>query len=316
MYALGIDVGGTSIKWGLVDENGKVYKTDFMETLKGEDQNVTIVKLGNRINEYLKTCGVDISEIKGIGMGIPGSINPTEGVVMYSNNLGWGDLQIVKILENMVGLPVKITNDANAATLGEVKFGAGRRYSSAIMLTLGTGVGGGIVLDGKLVEGNKGGGGELGHMVVDANSKIQCTCGRMGCLEVYASATGLIRMTKEAMLEDRGSKLWDIVDHEIDKVNGKTAWDGLDLGDETAKKVVNQYIFYLGEGILNYCNIFRPEVIILGGGIAKQGKRLTDMLTTFCKERHYGYQRTPAVDIIVAELGYETGIIGAASLIL
>lgn len=316
MYAIGIDVGGTSIKWGLVDENGKVYKTDFLETGPNQSQDYIGEELAKRINEYISNSGVSKSEIVGIGIGAPGSINPEEGVVMYSNNLNWEDFPLAKIIEKSVGLPTKITNDANAATLGEVKFGAGKRYSSAVMLTLGTGVGGGIVIDGKLIEGNKGGGGELGHTVVEIDNGVPCTCGRTGCLEAYASASGLIRMTKEAMQNNRGSQMWDIVDDQIDRVNGKTAWDGYDLGDETAIEVIRKYIMYLGEGILNYCNILRPEVIILGGGIAKQGKRLSDMLTEYCKERHYGYQRTPAVDIIVAELGYETGIIGAASLVL
>ena len=316
MYAIGIDVGGTSIKWGLVDENGKVYKTDFLETGPNQTQEFIGVELSKRINAYIETCGVDKTQIKGIGIGAPGSINPDTGTVLYSNNLNWNDFPLARIIESTTGLTTKITNDANAATLGEVKFGAGKRYSSAVMLTLGTGVGGGIVIDGQLVEGNKGGGGELGHVIIDINSDIPCTCGRMGCLEVYSSATGLIRMTKEAMTADRGSKMWDIVDDQIDKVNGKTAWDGYDLGDEAAIGVVNKYIKYLGEGILNYCNILRPEVVILGGGIAKQGKRLSDMLTKYCKDRHFGYPRNPEVDIIVAELGYETGIIGAASLVL
>lgn len=316
MYAIGIDIGGTSIKWGLVTEDGKVLNTDFMETIKGEDQNITADRLCVRLEEFIKNNNVSKKEIVGIGLGAPGMIDSKNGEVVYSNNLNWNFFPLAKIIQNKLGLPAKIGNDANVATLGEVKFGAGNKYKNVVMLTIGTGVGGGIVVDGELVEGNKGGGAELGHTTLKFDSDIRCTCGRYGCLEVYASATALIRQTKEAMELNRSSKLWDIVDHEIEKVNGKTVWDGYDMGDETAIKVVDQYITYLGEGVLNYCNIFRPEAIILSGGIAKQGERLVRLLTEYCEPRKYGYPGTPSVKILIAELGYESGIIGAASLVL
>lgn len=316
MYAIGIDVGGTSIKWGLVSEDGKVLATDFIQSRKDEDQNLVADKLVYKIDEFLKQQGVERKEIIGIGIGSPGTIDSKEGEVIYTNNLDWKHFPLAKILENRLGLTTKITNDANAATLGEVKFGAGKKYKNVIMLTLGTGVGGGIVIDGKLIEGNKGGGAELGHAVINFESDILCTCGRYGCLEVYASATALIRQTKQAMEANRDSKLWDVVDHDITKVNGKTVWDGYDLNDKTAIEVVNNYIHYLGIGILNYCNIFRPEALILSGGIAKQGDRLVKLLTDYCEKNHYGYGGSAPVKILIAELGYESGIIGAASLVL
>ena len=316
MYAIGIDIGGTSIKWGLVSEQGKVITTDSMETIKGEHQNVTADRLCDRLEEFIQKCNVNKSDIIGIGIGSPGMVDSKNGEIVYSNNLDWNFFPLAQIMENKLGLQVKIGNDANVATLGEVKFGAGQKYKNVIMLTLGTGVGGGIVIDGKLIDGNKGGGAELGHATVKFDSDLQCTCGRYGCLEVYASATALIRQTKEAMEKHPESKMWDVVDHQIEKVNGKTVWDGYDLNDETAIEVVNTYIYYLGEGILNYCNIFRPEALVLSGGIAKQGQRLIDLLTTFCEERHYGYGGTAPVKLLIAELGYESGIIGAASLVL
>ena len=316
MYAIGIDIGGTSIKWGLVTKEGKVVATDFMETIRGEDQNLTAYKLCDRLEQFIQKNNLTKKDIIGIGIGSPGMIDSKNGEVVFSNNLNWNNFPLAKIVQKKLGLTTKIGNDANVATLGEVKFGAGNKYKDVIMLTIGTGVGGGIVVDGKLVEGNKGGGAELGHITLKYDSDIRCTCGRYGCLEVYASATALIRQTKEAMELDHSSKLWDIVDHEIEKVNGKTVWDGYDMDDPTAIKVVNQYITYLGEGVLNYCNIFRPEAVILSGGIAKQGDRLIKLLTDYCEPRKYGYPGTPAVKLLIAELGYESGIVGAASLVL
>ena len=180
------------------------------------------------------------------------------------------------------------------------------------MLTLGTGVGGGIIINGKLYEGNQGKGGELGHIVVQVDGE-QCSCGRKGCLEAYASATALIRETKKAMRSNKRSLMWQI-SPEIELVGGKVVFEGAAKGDKSAQQVLDNYIKYLGEGILNYCNIFRPNVVVLSGGIANAGKPLFDPLNDYIKERFYGYQRTPAVEVVPAELGYDSGKIGAAAL--
>ena len=204
---------------------------------------------------------------------------------------------------------MKISNDANAAALGEARFGSGSLYKSSVFVTLGTGVGGGIVLDGKLFEGNGSAGAELGHMTIVAGGN-QCTCGNLGCFETYASATALIRETIKAMRENKSSKLWQIGDES--KVTGRTAFDYY-AKDETAKKVVDDYIYHLSVGIINVCNLLRPEVIILGGGVAKQGEFLTSRVQEHVNKGLYARERGPQVKVLTASLE-EAGVVGAASL--
>ena len=312
MNILGIDIGGTSIKGAIVNENGEIISDKIsLPIVAGEDQEITIFKLTSLIKEFLVKNSD--KKVSGIGLGIPGSLDTKNGVVDFSNNLKWKNLKIVEIMQNSLDLPVKISNDANVATLGEARFGAGKQYKNIVMLTLGTGVGGGVVIDGKLFEGNLGKGTELGHITLVYNGP-QCSCGRKGCLEMYASATALIRQTKEAMEHNPNSLLWKEV-NSIDEVDGKTVFDAERKGDKIASIVVAHYISYLGEGILNYLNIFRPECVVLSGGIAKEGANLTDRLTKYLEDQEYGYPFAPKTVIKTAELGYNAGIIGAASLL-
>ena len=183
------------------------------------------------------------------------------------------------------------------------------------MFTLGTGVGGGIIIDKKLYEGNESKGAELGHAVLVLGGE-ECTCGRKGCIEAYCSASALIRDTKRAMLADTESKMWEYANNDINNVNGRTAFAMARENDESAMKVVENYVMYLSESIMNYCNIFRPEAFVLGGGICGEGKFLIDKVVAYCEKRHYGYQGTPAVKIITATLGNDAGIIGAAALLV
>ena len=312
MIAIGIDIGGTSIKGAGITKEGKVLKVFSMPVIKGDSQDATINKLIEAINNYIKEQGFKKEEILGIGLGVPGVMDTKAGVITYSNNLQWYDLPIVDLIEKGTGLKVKITNDANAAALGEAKYGAGKKYKNIIMVTLGTGVGGGIIIDGKLFEGNLGKGAELGHTVVVIDGE-QCSCGRKGCLEAYASATALIRETKKAMYANKRSLMWKI-SPEIELVGGKVVFEAAAQGDKSAIEVLNNYIKYLGEGILNYCNIFRPNVVVLSGGIANAGKPLFDPLNEYLEARDYGYKATPAVKVVPAELGYDSGKIGAAAL--
>ena len=312
MIAIGIDIGGTSIKGAAITDKGEVLDVFALDVVKEDSQEETISKLITVINEYNERHNYNKDNVLGIGVGIPGSININEGVVCFSNNLRWYDLPIVKLIEEGTGLPVRITNDANAATLGEAKFGAGRACKDIVMLTLGTGVGGGVVVDGKLVEGNQGKGTELGHTTLILDG-LPCTCGRRGCLEQYASATALIRETKKAMDDNENSIMWDFA-KEYGKVNGRVAFEAMRKGDQIARDVVDYYVKCLGEGILNYANIFRPEAIVLSGGIAKEGEFLTSRLYKYCKEQNFGYIGTPEVQILTSELGYDAGKIGAASL--
>ena len=311
MIAIGIDIGGTSIKGAAVDSSGKVYDTFSMPFIKGEPGEITIRKLAELVKEYIHTQSLE-KKIVGIGVGSPGTLDVRNGIVNYANNLGWNELHVADIMHETLPYPIRLTNDANAASLGEAKYGAGKAYDTIIMLTLGTGVGGGIIINGKLFEGNEGKAGELGHTVVVVDGE-QCTCGRKGCLEAYASATALIRETKKAMLSHKDSLMWEIC-KDIDKVGGKTSFEDAKKGDSTAIKVIDNYVKYLGEGILNFCNIFRPNVIVLSGGVANAGPFLFDKLNNYVKERNYGYKSTPEVKIVPAELGYDSGKIGAAAL--
>ena len=196
MVAIGIDIGGTSIKGAAVDSNGLVYDTFSMPFVK-EDGEVFVKKLAVLVKDYIASHHLE-KQIVGIGIGVPGTLDINNGIVNYSNNLGWVDLHISDIMHETLPYPIRLLNDANAAALGEAKFGAGKQYETIILLTLGTGVGGGIIINGKLFEGNEGKGGELGHTVIVVDGE-PCTCGRKGCLEAYASATALIRETKKAM---------------------------------------------------------------------------------------------------------------------
>ena len=312
MIAIGIDIGGTSIKGAAVTTEGKVLDVFTLDVLKEYTQDMVVNLLIQKVNEYIEEHHYKKEEILGIGCGVPGSIDSVKGVVSFSNNLRWRELPIVKMIQEGTGLPVRITNDANAATFGEAKFGAGKEYKDVIMLTLGTGVGGGIVIDGKLYEGNEGKGAEMGHSVIVLDG-LKCTCGRNGCLEQYASATALIRETKAAMEKDKNSLMWEEAE-KLGKIDGRVAFNAERRGDKSAHEVVEQYIKYLSEGILNFANIFRPEVFVLSGGIANEREYLNNRLLNYCKEQHYGYEGTPGFEIITAKLGYDSGKIGAAAL--
>lgn len=236
--------------------------------------------------------------------------------IFYCNKVqlyGISSVPLREILEKTTGIEVKVTNDATAAALGIAKFGVEREASSIIVLTLGTGVGGGIVINGQVYEGNQGKGAELGHSVIEIDGR-PCTCGRRGCLEAYASATALISDTKEEMKKHPDSLMWELVDGDLTKVNGKTPFDAKIKGDSYAEEIINRYIKYLGEGVLNFCNIFRPEAIVLSGGIAQEGNSLLDPLIDYCKKRNYGFKRAPIVKITTSQMGYDLGIFGAASL--
>ncbi|MBR2904233.1 MAG: ROK family protein [Clostridia bacterium] len=309
-YTIGIDLGGTFIKGGVVDANGKVLAYDKAKTggecgAKAVTENIAAV-----VADLLKTTGLDKDSIVGIGMGAPGMIDSKKGEVVYSNNLRWAHFPIAAELTALTGLPVKIANDANVAALGEAKFGAAKGCEDVVMITLGTGVGGGVVVGGKIMEGNKSAGAELGHVVIEGDGK-QCTCGRRGCLEAYASATALIRDTKEKMLEHPDSKMWEI--GSIDDVDGKTAFAYREK-DVYAKEVVEEYIRQLGFGIVNFANIFRPEKILLGGGVCAEGDNLIKPLQAIMDRDLFGGDQGPAVPICVASLGNSAGILGAAAL--
>ncbi|MCQ2814950.1 MAG: ROK family protein [Bacilli bacterium] len=313
MPVLGIDIGGTSIKGSLVNSLGECKENFVMPINPNLSQEETIEELLDVIDKYLQ-ANLNGESLDGIGMGIPGSLDTEKGIVTFSNNLKWEDLKIVDLFKKRYKTPIKITNDANAAALGEARFGAGKEFKNMVMITLGTGVGSGIVIDGKLFEGYLGKGAELGHttLVLDG---LSCSCGRRGCFEMYASATALIRQTKEKMSICPDSLMHQI-SNELGKVDGRVAFMAAKKGDKAANEVVDQYVKYLSEGILNICNALRPECVVLSGGIAKEGSYLTDKVLNYCKLQDFGYPYSPSLVIKIAELGYQSGIVGAASLLL
>ena len=302
---IGIDIGGTTIKGAVIDEKGKLYGDDSVVTVKGEEIVNSIVTLCNRLMKLNK------EEVKGIGIGCAGVINSADGVVVQASNLRLNDFPIVKLLREKINLPVKISNDANVAALGEAKFGAGKNYKHSILVTLGTGVGGGIIIDGKLFEGNKSAGAEIGHTVIEHGGEL-CSCGRRGCFEAYSSATALKRRTKWAMEEDAGSAMWKKYTSET--VSGKTAFEFADC-DRSAREVVNWYIDYLACGLINLANTFRPEVIMLGGGVSNQGEELTRPLQEILDKEIFASSYAP-VKVTIATLGSAAGVYGAVALLI
>ncbi|MBQ7370025.1 MAG: ROK family glucokinase [Clostridia bacterium] len=311
-YYVGIDLGGTFIKGGIVDDLGNILVSDKTPTESDKGGEQVVANIASLVNSLLEKARLTTEDVVGVGMGSPGMIDSQEGVVIYSNNLCWEHFNVADMLSLKVGLPVKVANDANVAALGEVKFGAAKAYNSAIMITLGTGVGGGIVVDGKLIEGNKGAGAELGHCVIVADGE-PCTCGRKGCLEAYASATALIRETKRAMQANKNSKMWEI--GSLDEVTGKTAFDYYDV-DNDAKTVVDNYVKHLAFGLTNFANIFRPEVILLGGGVCAQGETLLRPVQAILDRDLFAGKKGPQVPVIIAELGNSAGLLGAAALLM
>ena len=311
---LGVDIGGTSIKFGLVSLEGLIVNSGSFLVNYNLSQEEIIDQMVAEIIRFLEINNVDKKEVYGIGIGCPGSIDSVNGVCDYSNNLKWNNLPIKNIVEKRCGILCKITNDANAAALGEVKFGVGKNYKDAIMLTLGTGVGGGIVINGKLYEGNFGKGAELGHSILKINGR-KCTCGRKGCVETYASTSALIKDSIKEMRKNKKSSLWKKVDYDVRKLNGKILFEEIKNGDSTANKVFDKYCEYLKEAILDYCNIFRPELIILGGGISSQEKLLMSRIIPLLEKEHYGFGGV-RVEVKCAKLGNDAGIIGAASLVM
>ena len=291
------------MKCGIVDEEGEIIVKDKIPTGVERPYQEVVKDMAKLVFRLAKEAGV---EIQGVGVGSPGMLDSVNGVVRYSNNFGWKNVPLVEELTKYLDVPVKITNDANAAALGESFCGAGRKYRSMVLVTLGTGVGSGIVLDGKLFEGNGSAGAELGHMVIHTGGE-KCTCGRRGCFEAYASATALIRQTKRAM--------WGICNGDIESIDGKTAFGGMRAGDKTATKVVEDYISELAAGIVNIANIFRPEIILLGGGICKEGEAILKPLRKILSCELFGGEECVPVKIATATLGNDAGICGAARLV-
>lgn len=315
MYNIGIDLGGTNIAIGIVDENYKIVLKDKVPTRTERPTNEIIDDMANLCKSLVECLNITFDDIGYAGIAAPGSIDPVNGVVRYANNINMIDYPIAEELKKRIPLKkVYVENDANAAALAEAKAGAGKGLSDVIMITLGTGVGGGIVIGGKLYSGFNYAGAELGHTVIEAGGRA-CTCGRKGCFEAYSSATGLINMTKEKLQETKDTVMWEMVKGDIDNTSGRTAFDASRKGDKAGKEVVDMYISYLACGLSNMINIFQPEVLCIGGGVCGEGDYLLNPLKELIKANVYGYDRQERnTELKIAELGNDAGIIGAALL--
>lgn len=315
MYRLGIDLGGTNIVAGVVDEEYNIVakascKTDVPRPEKEICDSMAEVAL-----EAIKNANITIEDVESIGIGVPGAVNPETGIIEYSANLFFHNWSIVEMMEERLNTKVKIENDANAAALGEYLAGSAKGAKNAIAITLGTGVGGGIIIDGKIYSGSNFAGAELGHMVIVKGGK-ECACGRQGCWEAYASATGLINLTKEKILTEKPefSYMLKLCDDDISNVSGKTAFDAMAAGDPIAKQVVEEYISYLATGVINIINIFQPDVLCVGGGVSNQGENLLAPLRAIVEKERYTKHNDKQTVICQCLLGNDAGIIGAAYL--
>lgn len=312
MYYLGIDLGGTNIATGVVDQEGRIVSRAKKKTSVPCEPSEICEQLAQTVQEALGAAGLCMDDIPYVGVGTPGTVNRDSGVVEYSNNLFFENLELRKLLSERLKKDVILENDANAAAFGEFRGGALKGAKNAVAITLGTGIGSGIIIDGRIYSGSNFAGGEIGHTVIAAGGKL-CTCGRRGCWEAYASATGLIAMTREAMRKDESSLLWNICGTP-EQIDGRSAFEAMRMGDETGRKVVEQYIFYLSCGVANCINVFQPDILCIGGGISNEGESLMEPLRKAVAVENYARNARRQTVLCKAQLGNDAGILGAALL--
>jgi glucokinase len=314
-YYVGIDLGGTNIVAGVVDEKYNIIAKASTKTNCPRPEKEIAEDMAKMAVEAVKNADLTLDDIEWIGIGTPGIANSSTGIIEYSNNLGFKDTPMVKYITEFIGrkdTPVFIENDANAAAYGEYVAGAAKGAKNAVCITLGTGVGGGIIIDGKIYAGSNFAGAEIGHTVIEVDG-AQCSCGRKGCFEAYSSATGLIRMSKEAM-EQFPESIMNKMAAEKGKVTARTSFDAMRAGDKAAKDVVDKYIKYLAAGITNTINIFQPDVLCIGGGVCNEGDPLLLPVKDLVKKEVYTRNSPKNCEIVIAKLGNDAGIIGAAFL--
>jgi glucokinase len=318
MYRIGIDLGGTNIAAAIVNNEFKIVKKMSVPTGAEREASLIMDDMAALCKNVCDEAGIALSEIEAIGIASPGVCNHTDGIVEYSCNLPFRKFHICAELSARLGLDnIHVENDANAAAWGEAVAGAARGTKNSVMITLGTGVGGGVIIDGNVFSGSNYAGTELGHIVIEVGGR-PCGCGRRGCWESYSSATGLINMTKEKLAEceasGRKTAMTEIAE-KCGKVTGRVAFDGYRAGDAAAKEVVDTYINYLASGLASMINIFQPEVLSIGGGISGEGQFLIDLLYPIVDSERYGGDFVShKTEIRIAELGNDAGIVGAAFL--
>ncbi len=312
MYRIGIDLGGTNIKAGVVNDQYEIVASAWCKTRLPRPSQEILMDMARMAREAAEKAGLTMDDIASVGIGIPGTCNADTGVVEYACNVQFENVPVRDIMHGLLGKDIYIENDANAAALGEALAGAAKGAQSAVCITLGTGVGGGIIIDGRIYGGFNFAGAELGHIVINEGGEL-CGCGRQGCWEAYASATARINQTRRAMVNHPESKMWEIAG-DLDKVDGRTAFDGMRAEDAVASQVVDTYIQHIACGLINVINIFQPEVLCIGGGICKEGETLMKPLREHIERERYSKYSTHQTRLCVAQLGNDAGIIGAACL--
>lgn len=312
-YYIGIDLGGTNIVAGVVNENYEIISKASTKTNLPRPEKEIADDMADMCFKAAKEANLTMDDIEWIGIGTPGIANSETGIIEYSNNLGFNNTPMVKYITEATGKPSFVENDANAAAYGEYVAGAAKGAKNAVCITLGTGVGAGIVVDGKIYSGSNFGGAEVGHTVIEVDGP-QCSCGRKGCFEVFSSATGLIRMTKEAMEADKTTVMHRITLERKGKVSARTSFEAMRMGDKAGKEVVDKYIKYLAAGITNTINIFQPDILCVGGGVCNEGDPLLLPMKEIVKKEVYTRNSKKNTEIVIAKLGNDAGIIGAAFL--
>ena len=309
-YYLGIDLGGTDIKVGVINDEYKIVAKHVIPTLSDRSVGEVIADMAAAGKKAVEMAGLSESDIEHVGVGIPGTVNSRTNEVVFANNIGWRNVDFIPLFQKHWNIPAFLGNDADAAALAEVYAGVAKDYDNVILLTLGTGVGGGFVFDKKLFTGN-GLGTEPGHIIIIMDGE-QCTCGSRGCFEAYASVTGLIRDTVMTMKKYPDSLLHKLCDNDNSKINGRMIFEALKQKDEMAEIVVERYANYLGTGIASLCNALRPQAVILGGGVCNAGEPLFEPVRKVVASLVYFTDNGGLPPIIKAELGNDAGLIGAA----
>ena len=307
-YCFGVDIGGTTVKLGLFTTDGEIVDKWEIKTRTENQGEAVLPDIAEALNAKLEEKKIGKDEVEGIGVGVPAPVN-TEGVVQNTANLGWGYKEVKREMEELSGMRAEIGNDANVAALGEMWLGAGKGRKNIIMVTLGTGVGGGIIIDGKPLVGAHGAGGEIGHLCVNYEETDHCGCGNTGCLEQYASATGITRLANIRLAKDDAKSVL-----REQEVSAKTVFDAVKAGDAVAKEIAEEFGKYLGHAMANLAAVADPSAIVIGGGVSKAGEVLIEYVEKNFKERAFFANKD--TEFVLATLGNDAGICGAAKLIL
>ena len=310
-YCFGVDVGGTTVKMGLFQTDGTIVDKWEIKTRTENHGSAILPDIAESLQKKTEEYHIENSMMDGIGIGVPAPVS-SDGVVQNTANLGWGYKEVKREMEELTGLQTEVGNDANVAALGEMWLGAGKGQPNMIMVTLGTGVGGGVIVDGRPITGSGGAGGEIGHLCVNYQEEDRCGCGKTGCLEQYASATGIARLARIRLVRNNDPSI--LRKCPMEELSAKTVFDALKEGDKVAEKIVEEFGSYLGRAMANVAAVTDPAVIVIGGGVSKAGNVLIPYVEKYYQEKAFFANKH--TKFILAELGNDAGICGSAKLII